>query len=224
MDLKQNLQLPKNIRYLAIEGVIGAGKSTLVKYLSQHIHCSSLYEDFENNPFLSDFYADRDSLAFQTQVVFLLSRHKQIKECFGQQDMFSPQIVSDYMFAKDKIFASLNLDENEMALYNKLTHLLEKDLAQPDYVVYLQASTDVLLERIAHRNRSYERHMDRKYIESLNECYNSFFHHYKASPLLIINTNEIDFVRYQEDFNLLLDTILNVREGTNYFSPVGSHS
>jgi deoxyadenosine/deoxycytidine kinase len=126
------------------------------------------------------------------------------------------------MFAKDKIFASLNLDENEMALYNKLAPLLEKDLPKPDYVVYLQANTDILMDRIASRDRIFERNIEEKYIDALNECYNSFFMHYNDSPLLIVNTNDIDFVKNPDDFQLLLTTICKTPQGTNYFSPMRS--
>ncbi len=124
------------------------------------------------------------------------------------------------MFAKDKIFASLNLDDNEMALYNKLSLLLEKDLPKPDYVVYLQANTDILMERIATRDRVFERNMDEQYIDALNECYNSFFMHYTDSPLLIVNTNDIDFVKNPADFQLLLTNICRAPQGTNFFSPI----
>ena len=216
------MQLPKNIRYLAVEGVLGVGKSTLVKYLGKHIHSQIVLEDFTNNPFLTSFYKNRSAYAFQTQMVFLVSRHKQIKETIHQQDLFAPQIISDYMFAKDKIFASLNLDDNEMALYNKLSPLLEKDLPKPDYVVYLQANTDILMERIATRDRIFERNMDEKYIDALNECYNSFFMHYTDSSLLIVNTNDIDFVKSLSDFQLLLTNICRAPRGTNYFSPISS--
>ncbi len=187
-----------------------------------HINCQVLLEDFTNNPFLSQFYRDRHSYAFQTQIVFLLSRHKQIKDTVHQQDLFAPQVISDYMFAKDKIFASLNLDDNEMAVYNKLVPFLEKDLPRPDYVVYLQANTDVLMERIASRDRIFERNMDDKYIDALNECYNSFFMHYTSSPLLIVNTNDIDFVKNPADFQFLLDNICRAPQGINYLSPLSS--
>ncbi len=214
------MQLPKNIRYLAIEGVLGVGKSTLTRYLAKSLGCHPLLEDYENNPFLENFYQDRQSYAFQTQMVFLLSRHKQIKDLFNQQNLFRPQIIADYIFAKDKIFASLNLDENEMSLYNKITPFLEKELVAPDYVVYLQASTEVLLDRIALRDRAFERNIDEKYIDALNECYNSFFLHYSDSPLLIVNTNNLDFVKNTQDFNTLVEAILKVPNGTTYFSPL----
>ena len=211
--------LPERVRYVAVEGVIGVGKSTLVKALCERLGCVPLYEEFENNPFLSDFYKDKTRYAFQTQVFFFLSRYRQIQEIFQQQDLFRPQMISDYMFAKDKIFATLNLDENELGLYYKFAGLLERDLIKPDYVVYLQADTKTLMSRIRHRDRAYERSMDEAYIDALNQAYNTFFHYYTGSPVMIINTNHIDFVRNPEHLNLLVNQIAKVHEGATYFSP-----
>ena len=212
--------LPKSIRYLAVEGVLGVGKSTLVKYLSKSTQCQPLLESYADNPFLDSFYKNREAYAFQTQIFFLLSRYNQIKETFHQQDLFHPQIISDYMFLKDRIFASINLNENEMAIYNKICSLLEKDLPQPDYIVYLQASTEVLMERIAMRDRPYERNIDEKYLDALNECYNSFFMHYSETPVLIVNTNEMDFVKSAEDYQFLLENICRIPGGRNFLSPM----
>jgi deoxyguanosine kinase len=213
------VSLPERVRYVAVEGVIGVGKSTLVKALCDRMGCMSLFEEFENNPFLSDFYKDKSRYAFQTQVFFFLSRYRQIQEVFHQQDLFRPQILSDYMFAKDKIFATLNLDENELNLYYKFTDILERSLIKPDYVIYLQADTKTLMNRIRLRDRPYERTMDEAYIAGLNQAYNTFFHYYSGSPLMIINTNNIDFVRNPDDLQLLVNTIAKVPEGVTYFSP-----
>ncbi len=213
------MALPERIGYVAVEGVIGVGKSTLVRSLCERMGCMPLYEEFENNPFLSDFYKDKSRNAFQTQMFFFLSRFRQIQEVFHQQDLFRPQILSDYMFAKDKIFATLNLDENELNLYYKMADILERGLVKPDYAIYLQADTKTLMHRIRLRDRPYERNMDEAYIESLNRAYNAFFHYYSGSPLLIINTNNIDFVRNPDDLNLLVETIAKVPEGVTYFSP-----
>ncbi|GEM_PF-3283 len=214
-----SVSLPERVRYVAVEGVIGVGKSTLVKALCDRMGCMPLFEEFENNPFLSDFYKDKSRYAFQTQTFFFLSRYRQIQEVFHQQDLFRPQIISDYMFAKDKIFATLNLDENEVNLYYKFADILERNLIKPDYAIYLQADTRTLMNRIKLRDRPYERTMEEGYIEALNQAYNHFFHYYTGSPLLIINTNNIDFVRNPEDLNLLVDTISKVPEGVTYFSP-----
>ncbi len=215
--------LPDPLRYVAVEGVIGVGKSSLVKLLCERLACLSLFEEFENNPFLADFYRDRTRFAFQTQVFFLLSRFRQIQEHFQQQDLFRPQVVSDYMFAKDKIFATQNLDENEMGLYQRLSGLLERQLPRPDYVIYLQADTKTLMNRIHMRDRYYERNIEEGYLESLNRAYNNFFHYYEDSPLLIVNTNHLDFVGNSEDLNLLLEQILKAPKGTTYFSPGAQH-
>lgn len=211
--------LPERVRYVAVEGVIGVGKSTLVRALCERMGCMPVFEEFENNPFLSDFYKDKSRYAFQTQMFFFLSRFRQIQDVFHQQDLFRPQILSDYMFAKDKIFATLNLDENELQLYYKMADILERSLIKPDYCIYLQADTKTLMARIKMRDRPYERNMDEGYIENLNQAYNTFFHYYSASPLMIINTNHIDFVRNPEDLNLLVETIAKVPEGVTFFSP-----
>ena len=215
--------LPERLRYIAVEGVIGAGKTTLVRMLGERLGAQTLFEEFENNPFLADFYRDRHRFAFQTQIFFLLSRFRQIQEYFQQQDLFRPQVVSDYMFAKDRIFATQNLDENEMGLYQHLSSLIDRQIPRPDYVVYLQADTSVLMDRIRLRDRDYERNMDESYIASLNEAYNAYFHYYDASPLLIVNTNHIDFVRREDDLNLLVDQILKAPEGVTYWSPGEKH-
>ncbi len=212
-------RLPEQVRYLAIEGVIGAGKTTLVRALAERLGCQPLLEEFENNPFLSEFYRDRARHAFQTQMFFLLSRHRQIQDMFQQQDLFRPQVLSDYMFAKDRIFATLNLDENEMGLYQRLADLVERQLPRPDYVIYLQADTKTLMSRIRMRDRFYERNMEEGYIEALNQAYNTYFHHYTESPLLIVNTNHIDFVRRPDDLNLLVQQIVKAPQGVTYFSP-----
>jgi 2-amino-4-hydroxy-6-hydroxymethyldihydropteridine diphosphokinase len=211
--------LPERVRYVAVEGVIGVGKSTLVRALCERMGCMPLFEEFENNPFLSDFYKDKSRYAFQTQMFFFLSRYRQIQEVFHQQDLFRPQILSDYMFSKDKIFATLNLDENELNLYYRMADIMERNLVQPDYIIYLQADTRTLMNRIRLRDRPYERNMDEAYIDSLNQAYNTFFHYYSGSPLLIINTNHIDFVRNPDDLSLLVETIAKVPEGVTYFSP-----
>jgi deoxyadenosine/deoxycytidine kinase len=215
--------LPDHLRYVAIEGVIGAGKTTLVRMLGERLGGQALFEEFENNPFLADFYRDRHRFAFQTQIFFLLSRFRQIQDYFQQQDLFRPQVVSDYMFAKDKIFATQNLDENEMGLYQNLSRLMERQLPRPDYVVYLQADTRTLMQRIRQRDRDYERSIDESYVDALNQAYNAYFHYYDDSPLLIVNTNHIDFVRREDDLNLLVDQILKAPEGVTYWSPGENH-
>lgn len=211
--------LPESVRYLAVEGAIGVGKTTLVKYLAEKLGCAPLYEEFENNPFLADFYRDRSRFAFQTQMFFLLSRFRQIQDQFQQQDLFRPQVMADYMLAKDRIFASVTLDENELSLYRRVADILQAQLPKPDYVVYLQADPKTLLNRIKGRDRYYERNFDEGYLEALNQAYNTYFHHYDASPLLIVNTSHIDFVRNPEDLALLADQIAKAPEGMSFFNP-----
>src|SRR5712692_1958239 len=157
-------------RYLVIEGVIGAGKTSLSRMLSDRLSAELVPEEVEDNPFLKDFYRDRARYAFQTQMHFLFSRYQQQRN-LRQTDLFSDKLVADYLFQKDRIFASLNLVDKELALYERLVGWLELDVVKPDVVVYLQASTDTLMERITRRNRSFEKDMDRGYIERLNEAY-----------------------------------------------------
>ena len=184
--------------YIAIEGAIGVGKTTLARILSQELEASLLLEVFEENPFLSDFYADRERYAFQTQIFFLISR-------FHQQNRVIPQtlahsrLVSDYLFAKDRLFAHLNLANDELEMYERVHKILGEQIPTPDLVVYLRASTDVLMQRIAHRDRPYERNMARDYIDNLRLAYEDFFSSYASAPVLTIDTNDLDFVRSEDD-------------------------
>lgn len=206
-------------RYIVIEGVIGAGKTSLTRMLSDRLSSQLVLEEVEENPFLKDFYRDRARYAFQTQMHFLFSRYQQQRN-LRQTDLFSDKLVSDYVFQKDRIFASLNLVDKELALYERLVGWLELDVVKPDVVVYLQANTETLMERIMKRNRSFEKDMDRSYIEKLNEAYNHYFFHYSETPLLVVNTNRIDFVNQPDDFEDLLKRILSHRQGTMYYTPL----
>lgn len=206
-------------RYIVIEGVIGAGKTSLSRLLSERLQAKLVLEEVEENPFLKDFYRDRARYAFQTQMHFLFSRFQQQRN-LRQMELFSERMVADYLFQKDRIFASLNLVDQELALYEKLVGWLELDVVKPDVVVYLQASTETLMERITRRNRSFERDMDKEYIERLNEAYNHYFFHYHDTPLLVVNTNRIDFVNQPDDFEDLLKRILSHRQGTLYYTPL----
>ncbi len=212
-------QLPKHIRHLCIEGVIGSGKTSLSTCLAEHLHCDLLLEDFTSNPFLEKFYKNQKNYAFQTQIMFLLSRYKQLSENFTQQDLFKTQIISDYILEKDNIFANINLSEHELKLYYDIANLVNPTVSNPDYVIYLQTDPDVLLERIQYRKRFFEKEITLSYIKEICEHYNSFFAYYSKSPLLIINTNDIDFVNHPKDLDLLLSTICKAPDGVNYFSP-----
>lgn len=221
MSAKTNT-FPDHVSYLAIEGVIGVGKTSLCNLIALQCNARALLERADENPFLGGFYKNRKAYAFQTQVWFLLSRFKQLSEAFVQQDLFQPHLVSDYMFPKDRIFASLNLDENEQSLYNGIARMLEPQVVQPDFVMYLQASTEVLMKRIEKRGRPYEFNIDPGYIDALNEAYNHFFFHYAASPVLIINCNDIDFVNNPADFDDIMQEIRQMKSGCKYYHPLGS--
>ena len=206
-------------RYLVIEGVIGAGKTSLTRLLAERLNAALLLEEVEENPFLKDFYTDRGRYAFQTQMHFLFSRYQQ-QRALRQMDLFHERMVSDYLFQKDRIFAGLNLSERELALYDRLVGWLELDVMKPDVVVYLQANPDTLMMRIARRGRPFERDMERDYIRQLNDAYNHFFFHYVDAPLLVVNTNAIDFVNNPDDFEDLMRRILVHRQGTTYYAPI----
>jgi deoxyadenosine/deoxycytidine kinase len=207
--------------FLVIEGVIGVGKSTLARRIAERLGARLVLEEVEENPFLPLFYQDRRRYAFQTQIFFLLSRYRQ-QRSLGQPDLFQARLVCDYLFRKDRIFATLNLDEAELALYDQIWPPLDRDLPQPDRVVYLQASLETLLQRIERRGRPFEKDMDPDYLRDLSEAYNRFFFHYEEAPLLIVNTDAIDFVESGEDFEDLLARVRGHTAGTLYYNPVGS--
>jgi deoxyguanosine kinase len=210
---------PSDIRYIAIEGVIGAGKTSLAKMITERLQAKLVLEKFEENPFLTKFYEDQEHYAFQTQIFFLLSRYKQQQELF-QGDLFYNFLVSDYIFDKDKIFAYLTLQDDELKLYETLISTIEKNIPTPDLVVYLQSSTERLMGNIKQRGRSFEENMSEEYIKDLNEAYNYFFFRYKNAPLLIINSTEIDFVNEPHDFEDLLEQILKIDKApVEYYNP-----
>ncbi|MCC6651392.1 MAG: deoxynucleoside kinase [Candidatus Eisenbacteria bacterium] len=206
-------------RYLVIEGVIGAGKTSLCRLLSERLSAQLVLEEVEENPFLKDFYKDRARYAFQTQMHFLFSRYQQQRD-LKQTNLFNDKLVADYLFQKDRIFASLNLVDRELAMYERLVTWLELDVVKPDIVVYLQAHPDTLMERIAKRNRPFERDMEKDYIARLNDAYNHYFFHYTDTPLLVVNTNMIDFVNQPDDYEDLVRRILSHRQGTTYYTPI----
>lgn len=208
----------EDLRFIAIEGVIGAGKTSLTARLGQTIGAKAVYEEFEKNPFLEDFYNDPEHFAFQTQIFFLLSRYQQ-QQNLHQHDLFQQCMISDYIFAKDRIFATLNLSEKEMKLYDALAKIMEKDIVKADLVIYLQSSTDHLMEFIRKRGRKIEKNISEEYIQALNELYNKFFFHYNDTPLLVINTDDIDFVHNESDYQDILYEINQHTVGTRYYVP-----
>jgi len=211
--------MQKPAYYIAIEGVIGVGKTSLAKILVQRLNARLVLEKFEDNPFLGDFYKDRERYAFQTQMFFLLSRYRQQMELF-QTELFHKNLVTDYMFIKDKLFAYLNLNEKELMLYDQMLNLLIRQIPKPDLVIYLQADTERLMQNIAKRGRDFEKNMDEEYIEALNQMYNQFFFRYNETPLLIINTTDIDFVHNEDDLAEILKTIQTPPAGTKLYRPV----
>jgi deoxyadenosine/deoxycytidine kinase len=203
---------------IVIEGPIGVGKTSLVNLLAKKFAARRVLEAAEDNPFLQHFYGDTKRYAFQTQLFFLLSRYRQQME-LAQQDLFEQSVVCDYLFDRDKIFAYLNLDDNELALYEQIYTVLKPRVVVPEVVIYLQASTDVLMERIKRRGRDYEKNISRQYVEELNQAYNYFFFHYSETPLLVINTSVIDFVKNPADLDDLAHQIRNAKKGTEYYTP-----
>lgn len=204
--------------YIAIEGVIGAGKTSLARLLAERMNANLVFEASEENPYLEDFYRDPRRFAFQLQLFFLITRYRQLLN-IPQRDLFHSHLIADYLFAKDKIFAYLNLERRDLILYEKVATLMEKELPKPDLAIYLQSSTDRLIEHIRQRNRKYERNISPDYIRQLNEAYNSYFFHYKETPLLVVNTSEIDFVRNAEDLEDLIRQIENPPVGVKYYVP-----
>jgi deoxyadenosine/deoxycytidine kinase len=207
--------------YIVIEGPLGVGKTTLAKMLAEKLNGETLMEDADENPFLTQFYRDPKKYGFQTQIFFLLRRYQRAVD-IAQIDLFKRIIVSDYLFEKDRIFARNNLSDDEFWLYDQLFGLLSKRLVPPDLVIFLQATTDVLLERIRKRNRKYERAISAKYLEEINRSFNDFFFHYSRSPLLVINASQIDFVQVPEDFEDLVERIGRMKAGTQYYVPMSS--
>jgi deoxyguanosine kinase len=206
--------------YVAIEGPIGVGKSTLVNLLAERFDAVKITEDVDN-PFLKDFYNDKPGSSFQTQIFFLLNRHQQQLE-LRQRDLFSDIVLSDYFFIKDKIFAHITLNDSELRVYKKLYDLLIEDIPMPDLVIYLQAETEVLIKRIKNRNRSLEKNMNKEYINEVNKAYNYFFFHYRMTPLLVIDTTKINFIRNEKMLSDLVSQINMVDKGTIYYKPPGA--
>ena len=209
----------RNLYYVAIEGPIGVGKTSLAKLLSERLGARLILEGFDENPFLSEFYDEPERYAFQTQLFFLLQRYQQQQE-LRQVDMFHNLLIVDYMFVKDRLFASLNLDEKEMTLYDTVAKLLEKNVINPDLVIYLQADTDTLIRNISHRGRDMEKNISEEYIDALNQLYTEYFFRYQDTPLVIINTNNIDFVNNDKDLDEVINYIRQPVTGTKFFNPV----
>lgn len=194
--------------YIAIEGVIGVGKTTLARLLQPTFQAELLLEVFEENPFLSDFYADRERYAFQTQIFFLLSRYRQQNRAVQEILARNTNLITDYTFSKDALFANINLRGDELEMYYRVHEALAEKIPRPDLIVYLRARTDVLMQRIALRDRPYERNMERDYIEQLNQAYDDFFQNTPPpTSVLTINSNDLDFVKYPEHLKWIENSI-----------------
>jgi len=208
-------------RYVAIEGPIGVGKSSLSKMLGERFGVEPVFEAVDENPFLKSFYSDRAGFAFQTQMFFLVSRYKQLS-ALAQVDLFSRTILCDYVMERDMLFAGINLDENEFRLYLDIYNQLVKQVPAPDLVVFLQADTSTLMKRIKQRGRDIERSVGYDYIDRVNRTFNEFFFNYRKTPLLIINTNNIDFVANSDDFERLVKKVKSDIQGQEFFNPLKS--
>ena len=205
-------------RFIAVEGPIGVGKTTLAKKLAASFNYSTLLEGAEDNPFLEKFYRNRKQAALATQLFFLFERTQKIQD-MRQTDIFEQLRVADFLIEKDPLFARINLEQDEYQLYQKVYQQLTIDAPRPDLVIYLQASTDVLLSRIDSRGIPFERGIERDYLEQLNEVYSEFFLYYDGAPLLIVNASEIDWVNDDADYRHLVDYLLDIRSGRHYFNP-----
>ena len=209
-----------SFQYIAIEGPIGAGKTALAERLATRLDAATILEESEN-PFLADFHSGRAGAALQAQLFYLLSRHRQ-QLSMRQGDLFAQSTISDYLFDKDKIFAYLNLDDNELFIYQRLFDLLSKDVPAPDLVIYLQAPTDVLVRRLRERARDLERDRldpDPRYLRELNEAYQHFFFHYTTTPLLVVETSQLDLTGSDEALDDLIKQINGMGRGTQYYVP-----
>ncbi|MGD8386247.1 MAG: deoxynucleoside kinase [Desulfobacteraceae bacterium] len=205
--------------HIVIEGPLGVGKTSLARMLAERLDAETLLEDVEENPFLAEFYRSPKKYAFQTQIFFLLRRYQHAQEA-GQIGLFNRLLITDYLFDKDRIFARTNLDEREFWLYDQLYRHLRSRVPPPDLVIFLQAQTSVLMERIRNRGRKFERSVNMKYLEEINRSFNDFFFHYTDAPLLVVNATEIDFVHFPEDFEDLVDRIMDMKSGTQYYVPI----
>ncbi len=207
-------------RFIVVEGPIGVGKTSLARRLAESCGSELILEQAEDNPFLERFYKNPKAAAFPAQLFFLFQRARQLED-LRQGDMFETVRVADYLLEKDRLFAQLTLDEEELSLYEQVYARLSIDVITPDLVVYLQAPVDVLLERIARRGIRYEQHIERSYLEKLTQAYAKFFHEYDSSPLLIVNAGQVDFVGKDADYVQLFEQIGRIRRGRHYFNPSG---
>lgn len=210
-----------NFHYIAIEGAIGVGKTSVVERLAERLDASTVMEEWGQNPFLKPFYDAVPGSAFQIELFFLLSRYRQQQELV-QRRLFAPLTLSDYVFQKSRLFAYLNLEDSELLIFEKLYSLLAEAVRKPDLVVYLQAPTEVLMKRIRQRGRPEEARLSQEYLAEVNRAYNHYFFHYSATPLLVVNTAEVDFVKHSTELDDLIKQIRQMGRGTQYYVPLPS--
>jgi deoxyguanosine kinase len=208
-----------SLRHVVVEGPVGVGKTSLARRLAESLGHGLMLEAAEENPFLERFYQDPRRGALPAQLYFLFQRARQL-EALRQQDLFRPALIADFLMEKDRLFAELTLDDDEFRLYEQVYRQLALDAPVPDLVVYLQAPVEVLLRRVSRRGIPHEQLIESAYLQRVTDAYTSFFYHYDAAPLLIVNAAEIDLVNSEEDYHLLLDQVLGMRSGRHYFNPV----
>ncbi len=208
-------------RYIAIEGPIGVGKTSLVQLLGEYFNAHTVLETVEDNPFLEGFYRNRERYAFQTEMFFLLSRYRQ-QMSLSQYNLFNRVTITDYIIDRNRIFAYINLNNEEVRLYEDVYSILKHKIPKPDLLIYLQADIDTLKKRIKMRGRVFEKNISDEYLDEVNKAFNNYFFHYTQSPILIVNANEINFVEKKEDLKDLIKKILSHKKGREYYSPLGS--
>ena len=221
MTVSQLKKPSSSSRYIAIEGPIGVGKTALAKRLAESLSADLVLEELDENPFLERFYRDGRSAALPAQMFFLFARARQIED-MRQSDLFSSVRISDYLFTRDRLFAELNLDAEELKLYEQISDNLAVDAPVPDLVIYLQSSVDSILQRLARRNLPYDRFVERSYLEKLTEAYSRFFHNYDDGPLLIVNASQIDPINSDSDYERLFQQIERTTGGRHFFNPASA--
>ena len=209
--------------YIAVDGPIGVGKTAVVERLAERLDATTLLEEWGQNPFLKGFYEGTPGAAFQVELFFLLSRYRQQQE-LRQRNLFNQVTLADYVFEKSKLFAFLNLEDSELLIYEKLYGLLAESAPRPDLAVYLQAPTEVLMKRIRARGRPEEAHLSEDYLAEVNRAYNHYFFHYTQTPLLVVNTADVNLAKSDQDVDDLLRQVRSMGKGTQYYVPLGASS